>query len=244
MGIAEKAVFHGNIRAQAATPLQLWALCALRPHPAASAALYRPPPKDAMLSHLLTTLIDDIDGDTVTLRALLEASGRQGMLLICALSSLPFLIPVSIPGVSTVFGAAIVLLACALFLNRLPWLPQRILDKPLDAAKLKPVLHKGVAVVRRIDRWVQPRWPALTGWTMLRVNSAVLAFGGLLLMAPLGPIPFSNTAPAVGILLLTVGLVQRDGLFVLLGYLGLVLSVAYFSVLGYLAWTGGSMLWG
>jgi len=48
----------------------------------------------------------------------------------------------------------------------------------------------------------------------------------------------------VGILLLTVGLVQRDGLFVLLGYLGLVLSVAYFSVLGYLAWTGGSMLWG
>ena len=48
-----------------------------------------------MLSHLLTTLIDDIDGDTVTLRALLEASGRQGMLLICALSSLPFLIPPS-----------------------------------------------------------------------------------------------------------------------------------------------------
>ena len=157
-----------------------------------------------MLSHLLTTLIDDIDGETVTLRALLEASGRQGMLLICALSSLPFLIPVSIPGVSTVFGAAIVLLACALFLNRLPWLPQRILDKPLDAAKLKPVLRKGVGIVSKIDRWVQPRWPALTGWTMLRVNSAVLAFGGLLLMAPLGPIPFSNTAPAVGILLFAV----------------------------------------
>ena len=117
-----------------------------------------------MLSHLLTTLIDDIDGDTVTLQALLEASGRQGMLLICALSSLPFLIPVSIPGVSTVFGAAIVLLACALFLNRLPWLPRRILDKPLDATKLKPVLRKGVGIVSKIDRWVQPRWPALTAW--------------------------------------------------------------------------------
>ena len=195
-----------------------------------------------MLSHLLTTLIDDIDGDTVTLQALLEASGRQGMLLICALSSLPFLIPVSIPGVSTVFGAAIVLLACALFLNRLPWLPRRILDKPLDATKLKPVLRKGVGIVSKIDRWVQPRWPALTAWAMLRVNSALLAFGGLLLMAPLGPIPFSNTAPAVGILLLTVGMMQRDGIFVLLGYLGHMLTVVYFGVLAYLAWMGGTFV--
>ncbi|HEY4664557.1 MAG TPA: exopolysaccharide biosynthesis protein [Comamonas sp.] len=197
-----------------------------------------------MLSHLLTTVIDEIDGDTVTLKELLERSGRQGMLLICALSTLPFLIPVSIPGVSTVFGAAIVLLASALFLNRLPWLPQRILLKPLDANKLVPVLHKGVAVVSKIDRWVKERWLGLTSVPMLRLNCAAVVFGGLLLMAPLGPIPFSNTAPAVGILLLTVGLLQRDGLFVILGYLGLVLSVVYFSVLGYLAWTGGSYLFG
>ena len=197
-----------------------------------------------MLSHVLTLLIDEIDGDTITLKALLERSGRQGMLLICALSTLPFLIPVSIPGVSTVFGAAIVLLASALFLNRLPWLPQRILNKPLDTQKLLPALRKGVALVGKLDRWVKQRWLGLTSVTMLRVNCAAVVFGGLLLMAPLGPIPFSNTAPAVGILLLTLGLIQRDGLFVLLGYLGLVLSVVYFSVLGYLAWAGGSYLLG
>ena len=195
-----------------------------------------------MLSHMLTGVIDEIHGDTITLRELLERSGRQGMLLICALSTLPFLIPVSIPGVSTVFGAAIVLLASALFLNRLPWLPQRILNKPLDAHKLVPVLRKGAGLVSKIDRWVKERWLHLTSATMLRLNSAAVVFGGLLLMAPLGPIPFSNTAPAVGILLLTIGLLQRDGLCVLLGYLGLVLSVLYFSVIGYLLWTGGSYI--
>ena len=195
-----------------------------------------------MLSHMLTGLIDEIHGDTITLRELLERSGRQGMLLICALSTLPFLIPVSIPGVSTVFGAAIVLLASALFLNRLPWLPQRILNKPLDAHKLVPVLRKGAGLVSKIDRWVKERWLHLTSATMLRLNSAAVVFGGLLLMAPLGPIPFSNTAPAVGILLLTIGLLQRDGLLVLLGYLGLVLSVLYFSVIGYLLWTGGNYI--
>lgn len=195
-----------------------------------------------MLSHLLTSIINDIHGDTITLRKLLERCGREGMLLVCAIACLPFLIPVSIPGVSTVFGAAIVLLSTALFLDRLPWLPQRILDKNLDANKLKPVLHKGVGMVGKLDRWLQPRWSGLTTSPMQRVNSAVLVFGGLLLMAPLGLIPFSNTVPAVGILLLTVGMMQRDGVFVLLGYLGHVLTVVYFGVLAYLAWVGGNFV--
>lgn len=195
-----------------------------------------------MLSHLLTSIINDIHGDTITLRKLLERCGREGMLLVCAIACLPFLIPVSIPGVSTVFGAAIVLLSTALFLDRLPWLPQRILDKDLDANKLKPVLHKGVGMVGKLDRWLQPRWSGLTTSPMQRVNSAVLVFGGLLLMAPLGLIPFSNTVPAVGILLLTVGMMQRDGVFVLLGYLGHMLTVVYFGVLAYLAWVGGNFV--
>ena len=193
-----------------------------------------------MLSQLFSDLIDDISGDTITLKALMERTGREGMLLICALATLPFLIPVSIPGVSTVFGAAIILLAVALFLDRLPWLPQRLQNKPLDAKKLVPALRKGVRLVAKLDRWIQPRWSRWTTPSWVRVHSAAVVFGGLLLMAPLGLIPFSNTAPAVGILFLTVGMLQRDGLCVLLGYLGLALAVIYFSVLGYLAWTGGT----
>ena len=97
-------------------------------------------------------------------------------------------------------------------------------------------------MVGKLDRWLQPRWSGLTTSPMQRVNSAVLVFGGLLLMAQLGLIPFSNTVPAVGILLLTVGMMQRDGVFVLLGYLGHVLTVVYFGVLAYLAWMGGTFV--
>src|SRR5690554_5229403 len=195
------------------------------------------------LSATLARTIDGIQGETVTLRELMAAIGEQGLLLLCALATLPFLIPVSIPGVSTVFGAAIVLLAVAVTLNRAPWLPARILDRQLDAAKLLPALRKGVKLVSRIDAWVRPRALAMTAGRMTVVNGCVLVFGGLLLMAPFGLIPFSNTAPAVGILLLTIGMIQRDGLFVLLGYLGTVLTVIYFSVLLYAVfWAGGALL--
>lgn len=192
-----------------------------------------------MLGQRLEDIIAQISGDTITLQELMEHCGRDGMLLICALSTLPFLIPVSVPGVSTVFGAAIVLIGCAVLLNRLPWLPQRIQKKPLDTARLVPALKKGARVVTRLDKWIKSRALYLTSATMLRVDAAAIVLGGLLLMAPFGLIPFSNTAPAVGILFMTLGMIQRDGVFVLLGYLGLVVSIVYFGVLIYLAWSGG-----
>lgn len=79
---------------------------------------------------------------------------------------------------------------------------------------------------------------------MLRINSMATVFGGVLLRTPFGLIPFSNTAPAVVILLLTVGMIQRDGLFVLLGYAALVATLIYFSFLIYMAWLGGRALLG
>lgn len=195
------------------------------------------------LSVTLARTIDSIQGETVTLRQLMAAIGEQGLLLLCALATLPFLIPVSIPGVSTVFGAAIVLLSVAVTLNRMPWLPSKILDRELDAEKLRPALRKGVKIVSRLDNWVRPRALVMTTGRMTAINGCVLIFGGVLLMAPFGLIPFSNTAPAVGILLLTIGMIQRDGVFVLLGYLGTVLTVVYFGALLYAAfWAGGALL--
>ena len=196
----------------------------------------------APLSEPLSRAVDGIQGETVTLRNLITAIGEQGLLVLCAIATLPFLIPVSIPGVSTVFGAAIVLLAVAITMNRLPWLPQRILDRPLETAKLLPALRKGVAIVSRLDAWVLPRMPVLTSGPFARFNGLVLIFAGLLLMAPFGLIPFSNTAPAVAILFLTMGMLQRDGLFILLGYLATILTVIYFSSLLYAAWRAGGAL--
>ncbi len=87
-------------------------------------------------SDALAEVIAAIKGERVTLRDILAQMGESGLLLLCGLLSLPFLVPVSIPGVSTVFGVGIVLIGIAITFNRLPWLPSRLADKPLDAEKL------------------------------------------------------------------------------------------------------------
>ena len=71
-------------------------------------------------------------------------------------------------------------------------------------------------------------------------NNAALILGAVLLMMPFGLIPFSNTFPAVAILFLAIGLLQRDGLCILLGHISNVLTILYFAVLigggGLAAW--------
>lgn len=195
------------------------------------------------ISDMLTHTITLIDGKSVTLRDLIGRIGEQGFLLLCALLTLPFLLPVSIPGVSTVFGIAILLISLAITLNRLPWLPSKILDRELEAEKLVPVLEKGVKIVSRIDPFVQPRLLMFsTGAVINRFNGAVLMFSALLLMLPLGFIPFSNTLPGVAILLMSIGMMQRDGALVVAGYGFVAATIAYFSVLAYAALSAGQGL--
>ena len=63
------------------------------------------------------------------------------------------------------------------------------------------------------------------------VNNAALVLGALLLMAPFGFIPFSNTVPGVALMCLAIGLLQRDGLMVLLGHVMNVVTIVYFAIL-------------
>jgi hypothetical protein len=79
---------------------------------------------------------------------------------------------------------------------------------------------------------------------MNRLNGLGILFGGILLAAPLGLIPFSNTLPALAILCLAVGISQSDGVFVLSGYLLLAATVLYFTILALLAFAAGQGLSG
>ena len=50
-------------------------------------------------------------------------------------------------------------------------------------------------------------------------------------MFPLGLVPFSNTLPAVAILFLSLGMLERDGLLIVAGYLMNVATIFYFGAL-------------
>ena len=116
----------------------------------------------ASLREQLAAVIDNLPADRVTLGELLDTFGDEGLLLLTILLTLVFLIPVSIPGVSTVFGAAILLVGISRLIGKPLWLPNRIRHKSLPADKLRPGLQAGMRWVQRMERISRPhRLPAL-----------------------------------------------------------------------------------
>jgi hypothetical protein len=192
------------------------------------------------LAQSLRSAAAALQKDTITLRELLELLGEQSLLLFCAVLCVPFMLPVSIPGVSTVFGLVIILIGVGVTLNRLPWLPGRLMKREILREHLLPALEQGAKTFDRLERWVKPRLKQLTtGAAINRFNGLVLTFAGVLLIFPLGLVPFSNTLPAACIVLLAIGMLQRDGYFIMAGYVALVITVIYFVGLALLLAAGG-----
>lgn len=188
---------------------------------------------DASLREQLASIIEALPDDGLSLGRLLETFGDEGLLLLTLLLTVVFLIPVSIPGVSTVFGAAILLIGVSRLLGRSLWLPARLRDRPLPAAKLRPALGAGLKWVTRLERISRPhRLPALAdGPGAALANNLAFILAAVLLMAPFGFVPFSNTLPALALMAYAIGFIQRDGVAVLIGHAATLLTIVYFAIL-------------
>ena len=78
-------------------------------------------------------------------------------------------------------------------------------------------LSGGIRFAKLMEKIVKPRMHFLHSWPGAMNLILGIAAGGLLLLLPL-PIPFSNMVPAWAVVLLTAGMMERDGLVVLLGH--------------------------
>jgi hypothetical protein len=186
-----------------------------------------------ILGEKLRIIIGRLPPEGVTLAEIRDLVGKDGLLILAGFLSLVFLIPVSIPGVSTVFGAAILLVGFSLLFGRNLWLPRSFQNRVVSTDKLRAALNRALAWLYRIERVSRPyRLSWLTSNGLMNVlNNGALILGAILLMAPFGLIPFSNTLPAFAILCLAVGLLQRDGVCILLGYFANIATIIYFTVL-------------
>jgi hypothetical protein len=194
------------------------------------------------VSVLLSEIIRLMPAEGLTLQTLLEWLGERGLLIFCMILTIPFLLPVSIPGTSTPFGLLIALNAVGLALHKSPWLPARLMNRHIAMEQLVPMLDRGARLFARLERWIRPRLLPLTHRdTIGRLNVMLLGFSGLLLTAPL-PLPFSNTLPAYGVLLLAMGSLERDGYAILAGYVMVFLTLVYFTTVGVLGGLGANVL--
>jgi hypothetical protein len=166
----------------------------------------------------------------VSLAEIRDIVGQDGLLVLIAFLAIVFMVPVSIPGVSTVFGAAILMIGTSRLLGCNLWLPKCIAHRVLPTEKLRTGLNQSSLWLHRLERLSRPHrlnWLTST-WLAEILNNFALITASALLMAPLGLIPFSNTLPALALLFLAIGLLQHDGLCILFGHLANLCAFIYF----------------
>lgn len=179
----------------------------------------------------------------LTLREVIYVLRGRAYLLLVVLLALPFLTPIPLPGLSTPFGLAIAAIALRLALGQRPWLPKKLQRKQLPAGFFAKVFRVAERIIRALEKLLRPRWTVLTGTPLLlQLHALLMLIAALALLLPL-PIPFTNSFPAWTILLIAGGLLERDGLAVLLGYVVFAAGVLYFIFIGEAATQLVQALW-
>ncbi len=164
--------------------------------------------------------------ESLTVGALVDkaAEGGFGFLIgVLALIAIPFF------GLSTPFGLAIALLGAQLMLGRLqPWLPARARRRALSMAMLDRVL----GLLTRRTRWLaklsRRRWEHAIRPRLIGLGVVLLAVG---LALPL-PIPGSNLVFLVPLFLYSLGILERDGAWIVVGYVCTLINIALLVVFG------------
>jgi hypothetical protein len=185
------------------------------------------------LGDKIEVIIEKLPPTEVTLVEIMDIVGTDSLMLLTIFLSLVFLVPVSIPGVSTVFGTGILLIGITRLFARKLWLPNRIANRKISSKKLRAGFQRALVWFHRLEKISRPhRLPGLTSdGLMTLLNNLAFILAALLLMVPFGFIPFSNTLPALALILLAVGLMQKDGGSILLGYLANLATMIYFGFL-------------
>lgn len=168
-----------------------------------------------------------------TMRAVLAATQGRGFDLLLLLICLPFLTPIPLMGLSTPFGFVVLLIGTRLALGREPWLPGRLLDRPLPNGFIDRLLKATTRVVRWLEVVLRPRWGVLHEQLVFRrVSGVLIMISGALLLLPL-PVPLTNSLPALTVVLLAAAALERDGLFFLVGCAAFALTAAYFGAIAF-----------
>ena len=170
------------------------------------------------LTSVLDEIEENIDGDKITFGKIVDEFEDRGYGPLLLIAALFIMLPTGgIPGVPTLLAVIIIFIAAQLTWGRsIPWLPNKLRSISFDKAKFSKAANKLKPVTRKIDYVLRPRLKRFAKKPMTRIIGAVII--ALCLFMPfLEIIPFADVIPSSSIVIISLGLTARDGVFTLVG---------------------------
>ncbi|EJO9870992.1 exopolysaccharide biosynthesis protein [Vibrio vulnificus] len=179
-------------------------------------------------SDVIVELIKQTQSPGITLRNLTDRLGDRTFGMLLMLIALFNVLPL----VSIIGGILIATLGLQMILGRRKaWLPSVILDRELPNDKVQAILRTFEPKVRKLEQYIYPRIQYMEAPVVDQVNGCIILLLGLLISLPF---PFTNIAPAFVVMIMGLGLMERDGLLQIGSFLLGMLSIGgigYFLIL-------------
>ena len=151
----------------------------------------------------------------------MQAMDARAVAALILLFALPNVVPTP-PGTSSILGLPLLYLTAQMMLGKLPWLPAIIADRSMTRSDFNSFVGRVTPLIARLERLLKPRFLFVTSITGERIIGGIcLALAIVLAM----PIPLGNMLPALAISLMALGVLERDGLWVVIGAIVGVLSM-------------------
>jgi hypothetical protein len=190
---------------------------------------------DKTISSLLNDFAKTTGDDNITLFELKETLHEKGIALFMLFFSLPLTIPLPVPpGYTTILALPLLIFSVQLLFGGTSlWLPNWLAKKSVKRKTLAYFIEKTSPLLKAFEKITRQRF-SIFNTSMGEKFYGLLSFVCAVSIAI--PLPLTNFIPAGGIALMSLGILNRDGLMVILGIIvsfiglfitGLVLTLGH-----------------
>lgn len=165
------------------------------------------------LSQILDEIAVDESRARVSVADLLQVMSGRAIGALLLLFALPNILPAP-PGTSSILGMPLVYLSAQMMFGRLPWLPAFIANRSMSREDFAATISRATPIIARAEKLLKPRLSFIVRHGAERVIGAVCLILAIVLLLP---IPLGNMLPALAIGLIALGVLERDGVWVLIG---------------------------
>lgn len=184
------------------------------------------PKKKFITTKVIEDVVNQSSADRIPISHLVDAMQAIGFGLAMMIFAFGIIIPLP-PPFPSIIALPLVIFSFQMMIGySSPKLPKKFAKLSVKRSVLAMLVQRSAPYIRKVELILKPRWHFMTTPKAERfIGFFTMIFSAFIVM----PMPLSNFIPGLGILIISFGLLQKDGLAVIcgiaVGVIGMAISV-------------------
>lgn len=172
--------------------------------------------------------LSEIKDEKISTQNVINKLGQNAAQIIIIIFCSPTALPTpALPILTQILSAIVILTLAQLIIRKKQiWLPEKLREKELSNDLVTNSANKLLQYHKKIEKFIKPRIRFLS---IAPFNLTIYLLCGFFSIVVALPIPFSNTVPSIAIIIIMLGMIERDGIIIITGItIGIIGVVSLF----------------